>query len=188
MAKTMSNIVLENVAINFRNFSGREGQYNRAGDRNFAIFLSEEDAAQMLEAGWNVKQLKPRQDAEPGDPQQSYISVAVGFNGRPPRIVLVTSRGKTPLTENEVDILDWADIRTTDVIIRPYEWSVSGKTGVKAYLQSIFVTINEDQLELKYADVMDTAQNSLPAAPAHLAIGAGEGDDIVDVEWTEDAD
>jgi hypothetical protein len=64
------------------------------------------------------------------------------------------------LHEDEVEILDWADIQMTDLIVRPYEWAVNGKTGIKAYLQSIFVTIQEDELELKYADIDDIPARS----------------------------
>lgn len=152
------NVTLENVRIAFRNFSGKEGQYNREGDRNFAVLLDPEIATQMIEDGWNVKQLKPREE---GDQPQDYIQVSVSYKGRPPRIVMITSRGRTPLGEEEVNILDWAEVRNVDLIINPYEWTVSGKSGVKAYLQSLFVTIEEDDLERKYADVPDSAQNSV---------------------------
>ena len=161
----MANVTLEGVRIAFRNFSGKEGQYNREGDRNFAVLLPEEIGIQMLKDGWNVKSLKPREDADPNELVQMYLSVAVGFKGRPPRIIMITSRGRTTLGEEEVSILDWADIKNVDLIVRPYEWSVSGKTGVKAYLQSIYITINEDELELKYADVPDSAQSSLTKPP-----------------------
>jgi len=47
--------------------------------------------------------------------------------------------------------LDWADIKTADLIARGYDWNVGGKSGTKAYLQSLFVTIEEDALERKYS-------------------------------------
>jgi hypothetical protein len=49
-------------------------------------------------------------------------------------------------------MLDYADIKTIDVMLNPYEWEVNGNTGVKAYLKTAFVTLNEDELELKYAE------------------------------------
>lgn len=150
MSNNDKNVILEDVKIIFRNFAGKEGMYNREGDRNFAVLLDAPLANAMLKDGWNVKMLKPREE---GDPEQAYLQVSVNFRGRPPRVVMITSRGRTPLDEGEVEILDWADIQTADLIIRPYEWAVNGKTGIKAYLQSIFVTIDEDPLELKYADL-----------------------------------
>ncbi len=32
-----NTVLMEGVRIIFRNFSGKEGQYNREGDRNFAV-------------------------------------------------------------------------------------------------------------------------------------------------------
>ena len=55
--------------------------------------------------------------------------------------------------KSQVETLDWVDILNVDLIVRPYEWTVNGKSGVKAYLQSIYVTIEEDPLELKYSEL-----------------------------------
>lgn len=147
-----NTVLMEGVRIIFRNFSGKEGQYNREGDRNFAVLLDEKVATAMAEDNWNVKWLKPRSDEE-GEEPQAYLPVSVNFKGRPPRIVLITSRGRTNLDEDSVEMLDWADILNVDLIVRPYEWTVNNKSGIKAYLQSIYVTIEEDALEMKYSEV-----------------------------------
>ena len=147
-----NTVLMEGVKIIFRNFAGKEGQYNREGDRNFAVLLDEPVATAMAEDNWNVKWLRPRTEEE-GEEPQAYLPISVNFKGRPPRIVLITSRGRTNLDDSQVEMLDWADILNVDLIVRPYEWTVNGKSGVKAYLQSIYVTIEEDQLELKYSDI-----------------------------------
>ncbi len=145
----MSNentVLMEGVRIIFRNFAGKEQQYNREGDRNFSVLLPEDVAASMAADGWNVKWLKPREDDE-DQVEQAYLPVTVGYKGRPPKVVMITSRGRTNLNEDTIETLDWADINNVDLIVRPYEWAVQGKVGVKAYLQSLFVTIEEDALE-----------------------------------------
>lgn len=161
MANNDGTLVMENARIVFRNFAGKEGMYNREGDRNFCVLLDEELARQMHEDGWNIKTLKPREEGEEGTP---YIQVSVGFKGRPPRMVMIgaVSGRRTELGEEECEMFDWADIAQVDLIIRPYNWDVNGKTGVKAYLKSIFVTINEDYLELKYANVGHQEPSNLP--------------------------
>jgi hypothetical protein len=151
-----NTVLMEGVRIIFRNFSGKEGQYNREGDRNFAVLLDEQIAIAMAEDGWNVKFLRPRTDVDEEaevEAPQAYLPVSVNFKGRPPRIVLITSRGRTNLDEGSIEMLDWADILNVDLIVRPYEWTVNGKSGIKAYLQSIYVTIEEDALEIKYNEL-----------------------------------
>jgi len=151
MAPNDGHVVLEDVRIVFKNFAGKEGKFNREGDRNFAVLLDDDVARDMLADGWNIKWLKPREE---GEPEQAYLGVSVNFRGpRPPLVVLITSRGRTNLSENECELLDWADIAMVDMIVRPYSWAVNGASGIKAYLKSIFVTIREDELELKYSNV-----------------------------------
>lgn len=147
MASEVRTFMVEDAPIIFRNFAGKEGQYNREGDRNFAVILAPDVAIKMLEDGWNVRYLEPREE---GDDPTPYISVSVNFKNRPPRVVLLTATSRTQLDEDSVEVLDWADIRTADLIARAYDWTVNGKTGTKAYLQSLFVTIEEDLLEQKY--------------------------------------
>jgi hypothetical protein len=146
----ISDVVLEDTRILFRNFKGREGMYNREGDRNFSVILPEPLALQMSRDGWNVKWLKAKQE---GDIDQPFIEVKVSYGRRPPKVVLINNlnRTRTPIGEDEIDILDEMYIESVDLIMRPYEWVVNGKAGVKAYLKSLYVTIEDDVLERKFA-------------------------------------
>lgn len=157
MAQNDNTVLFEGARIIFRNFAGKEGRYNREGDRNFCVLLTDDVAEAMAKDGWNIKTLKPREE---GDAPQPYLQVSVNFRGRPPRIVMITSRGRTDLDEDMVELLDWADIENVDFIVNPYHWAVNDEEGVKAYLKSMFVTIREDELELKYADIEDVPSRS----------------------------
>lgn len=155
-----NTVTMEGVRIVFRNFSGKEGKFNREGDRGFAVLLDPDVASRMESDGWNVKWLKPR---EPEDDPQAYLPVAISYKGKPPRVVMLTSRARTNLGEMEIDVLDWVDIQNVDLIVRPYQWVVNDKSGIKAYLKSIFVTIEEDELELKYASDEPPARGGRPS-------------------------
>jgi len=82
----------------------------------------------------------------------------VNFEKLPPKIIMITSGGKTVLNSETVNALDYAEIQNVDLIIRPYNWTSqpgtkNEKTGVKAYLKSLYITIVEDEFESKYRDV-----------------------------------
>lgn len=152
------NIRIEGARIGFRNFSGEEGRFNPKGRRNFCVFLEEDIAKDMEKEGWNVKWLQPREE---GDEPQAYLQVKVVFGKIPPKIVLVTGRGKTRLDEDTVNILDWAEVQNVDLVIRPYNWEVNGSTGVSAYIKTMYVTLKEDEFESKYYDVPDSAASAM---------------------------
>lgn len=141
------NVSIENAKIGYRNFSGKESVNNKAGDRNFCVFLEDSLGAQMKEEGWNVKYTRPDDEGN----VHPYLPVAIRFDMYPPKVIQYTSEGRTTLDEDNIGNLDGADIENVDLIIRPYNWSRSGNSGVKAYVKSMYVTLAEDAFERKYA-------------------------------------
>jgi hypothetical protein len=160
--RRMDDVTMEGVQIRIRNFTGKEGTYNVKGQRNFLVLLNDDVADAMLEDGWNVKYLKPRDEDERPQP---FLKVKVNFDSEPkPRVVLVTTRNKTTLSEEDAYILDWADIVSSDLIINPYQWTRDdGRSGITAYLRAGYFTINENELDLKYADVPENQVDSAQA-------------------------
>ena len=157
--------LFENCRIIFKNFEGKQSQYNREGDRNFCVIIEDLATAKRLaDDGWNIKYLAP---LEEGDQETAYLPVAVSFNNVPPTIVMLSSKGRTHLDETNVGILDHAEIENVDLIVNPYNWSVNGKSGVKAYAKTMYVTIHEDALTRKYSvldtrDPVDVPDDDLP--------------------------
>jgi hypothetical protein len=172
--KQLSNLVIENAKIIFRNFAGLEGTFNRAGDRNFCLVLDQPGLAEtMIADGWNVKFLKPREE---GDEPLPYLPVAVSYKyaNKAPQVYMISSRGRTAIPEDLVGMMDLAEIANVDVTVNPSFWEVNNNSGVKAYLKKMYLTIVEDALDLKYANVPDSAQNALEAAAEPLQITAGD--------------
>lgn len=146
-AKTLN---IENAHIMFKNFSGKGDQFNRAGDRNFCVRIDDPEFAKQLKAdGWNIRQLRPRDEEEEGT---YYIQVKVNYRNYPPKVYMIAGKNKVLLDEDSVNTLDFAEIRGADLIISPYNWEINGKKGVKAYLKTGYITIEQDVFASKYAE------------------------------------
>lgn len=134
---------IDDARIIYRNFAGRGDKYNREGDRNFAVVIPDEEMAnELTNLGWNVKIKPPRED---GDTLFMFLPVKVKFNDRGPNVYLKTGNVQNRLDEESVGLLDNIDIVGVDLDIRPYDWSVNGKEGRTAYLQSIRVIQDVDR-------------------------------------------
>lgn len=162
---------IEHAIIRFPNFSGVARQYNQEGNRTFALQLDQETASKLEEQGWSVSYLPQLDDEEPPVP---ILRVAVKWNKDypqyDPRIFEITDFGKRELTESTVAKLDAATILNADLVIRPYSWQIGDpnkpnyKHGVKAMLKTMYVTLDVDDFEKKYAglpDIPDSAANTM---------------------------
>ena len=151
-------IRIEGAKIIFRNFSGAPTKFNAAGGkRDFSVVLEDEFAQKIIADGWSPKPLRPRDET---DPPRWHLPVSVAFGGYPPKIVMIKSGHQVQLDEQTIGTLDWADIKNVDLAIRPYNYEFAGRKGVRAYLKTMYVTIEEDEFEAKYAD--DDEDDELP--------------------------
>lgn len=163
---TLKNEIFENVRIiqSWANFSGAEGKFNRAGDRDFQIEIEDPAKAQELIAeGWNVRE-RERKD-NPGEFWYT-MKIKVNFNAKNPKlvpnIILIQNGKMTRLTEDTVGILDRIELESADLEINPYTWSMpSGETGVSAYVKNLYVTQRMSSLDAKYAEY-ETSEEDLP--------------------------
>ena len=144
------NIVeIDHARIRFRNFAGKGGQYNREGDRNFAVVIPNREIAEELindtnqyGVGWNVKIKEPRNEEED---EFIFLPVKVKFNGRGPAVYLETNGVRNQLKEESVSLLDSVDILDVSLDIRPYDDVINGKPFRTAYLQSLLVIQDVDR-------------------------------------------
>ena len=152
MTKSYKNITFMDAQILFKNFAGEERKFNPAGNRNFCLVIEDEvQARQMFEEGWNVRILPPRTDDEVA---KHYIPVAVSYRNNdsfPVCVYIVDGNQRTLLNEDTIGRLDHADIAPVDLTIRPRYWDDNGQTKIKAYLKTMYVTLNVDELDQRYA-------------------------------------
>lgn len=146
------NLIIRDAVVISRNFEGRaEPPYTPAGKRTFTVRLDVDTAEQLARDGWNVK----IRQSDPEEEAVGYLNVAVSYGGKtPPKIIQITKRnGKdymTPLNENTVKLIDSAEIEDIKLEIRPYNWEMNGRTGVKAYLKTMYFTLIEDAFASEY--------------------------------------
>ena len=147
----VNNINIEGATIIWKNFSGERDKFN-PGKRGFSVVIDDTVMANELkQEGWNVKERPLQEGADPSE-QEWTLPVKLNMN-RYTQVWLIVGNHKTLLNEDTVAQLDVVDIVNCDISIRPYEWEMSGRTGITAYVDSMYVTIRENKFAEKYADL-----------------------------------
>jgi len=151
MAKELKTFTIEGTRILFPNFAGEGKRFNDAGKRNICVVIPDDMVDDLVRDGWNVKFLAPYEGDEDARPTP-YLKVKISYAFKPPRIVMMTDTARTSLDEDSIEVLDYADIGSVDIICTGSDWEQpDGKFGTTAYLKTLFVKIAEDELERKYA-------------------------------------
>lgn len=146
---------------NWRNFAGGPTRFNKQNtQRFFHLFLTDEEAKRLEDAGWNVKWLEPK---NPSEPKQAHLQVFIKLDGPTrlqPRIWLTRKNGKPILMDEElINQLDMDDFARVKLQIRPYDWTLdSGVSGRKAFVKQMFVSLVEDEFSAEFfGDDVDEA-------------------------------
>ena len=147
----VNNINIEGATIIWKNFSGERDRFN-PGKRGFSVVIDDAVMADELrQEGWNIKERNLQEGADPSE-QEWTLPVKLNMN-RYTQVWLIVGNHKTLLDENTVAQLDVVDFVNCDISIRPYEWEMSGRTGITAYVDSMYITIRENKFAEKYADL-----------------------------------
>lgn len=159
MARTdVPNISIDNAQIRFRNFTGEPTKFDKAGGkRTFSVVLDPEMADKLRDDGWNVKTWEPDGAEEP----MYHLPVEISYKIYPPKVWMISGNKKTMLQEDTISALQYAEFTKVQLIIRPYCWEVNGKSGIKAYVKAMYVTIEEDEFEKEYRNFEDD-EDDLP--------------------------
>lgn len=165
MKQEIPPFTIEGLEYVYRpNFSGVKERYNDEGNRYFNAKISDQGMVDaLIRDGWNVKFTKPGKTHPNPDEHvpEAYLEVTVGFQFRPPTIIMLRDGKPTPVTERTVSLLDATEFETIDVVIRAYPWTLdSGESGIKAYLKSFYGTVEMDDLDRKYAHLMSDSSGS----------------------------
>ncbi len=143
-----STIAVDNTRFIFAtNFAGdpKMDRYNDARPKANIIIPSGEQAKDLIKAGVNVRQTRPRPDDDPEEFQPEYFVTALlkyrNRNGEPvkypPRVYLVSNDAEPVLLDEEsVSQIDQMRVRNVNVILNPYEYE-AGKTSL--YIRVMYV-------------------------------------------------
>lgn len=165
---------IDDAHILFPNFEGRETPYNRRGDRNFSVKITDFEVADMMvKKGWNVKvescdrdfideltrhgwTAKYKPELDPDECPRMRLDVKVKYNRRDdgsvwgPTAYLWSGNNRTELDEESIGCLDHIERESINLDIVPSRWTVNGRSGQSAYLDVVEVFQRTNRFEERY--------------------------------------
>ena len=149
MSYDIKKIRIDDVLLIHKNFSGRETQFNREGNRCFDVVIDDDDLAnRMKDDGWNVK-TKVKDDGS----NFNFLPIQISYKYKAPHVHMIVNNRHTELTsEEELNRFDDATILKCDIGIRPRLWDPDHHK-IKAYLDELWITIEGEYYEEKYRNL-----------------------------------
>lgn len=123
----------DDVAIIYRNFTGRADEYNEEGKRNFTLAIHEPEIAETLvNAGYNVKQ----KEGDEGPWWTLLIKVSYGKQNNLELDTYLKKNGRyTKLNSDTIGLLDTMKKGSKfDIDVRPFRWTKGNLSGISAFL------------------------------------------------------
>jgi len=65
------------------------------------------------------------------------------------------------MTEETIDTLDRADILSVDAVLGASHWEWGGRSGITAYINSMYITIKDNPVDEKYRKMLDQMNDSI---------------------------
>lgn len=130
--------------IRFRNFSGNENSYNKAGERNFKLVLDEEDAHQLQALGMYVPFRE--NSRKPGEGNY-LLKVIVSYRFTSPAVIVLSGDMQRAIGEKEIGDVDGYEL--TDI---PH---ISLVTSSNRFNDTEIAHLDEMVLVKRHSDFME---------------------------------
>lgn len=153
------SVIWDDVVIlgrSFRNFDGAPKPWTPRGQKGpiqFAIALTEDRVDELASEGVEVLYTKPWPDAPADWEPTPFVNIHMRFDNFPPKVWMVTETRKVELTEETLGLLNYAEIVSADLKFNISHYKAPTGEGVKLYAQTLYVVIDEDPLDAKYAHI-----------------------------------
>jgi hypothetical protein len=136
------------------NFSGDPERDAFGSDARKAnvIIPDPEQAMDLLEQGFNVRQTKPKPGEEADFVPTYFVSIKVNFESlRPPRIYLISGDAeRLQLDEESIDILDTCYVLNVNVVLNPYQNPRTNKKSLYVTTMYVEQDIEDDPFAHRY--------------------------------------
>lgn len=161
-------IYIENTKFIFKtNFAGDPERDTFGSDaRKGNIIIPDYDQAMdMREEGFNVKETKPRPGYEDEFVPTYYVSVNCNYDTEwPPRVYLVSGDAEPQLLdEDSVGAIDKCYVKNVNVVLNPYRNKRTGRCSL--YVKTMYVeqNVDDDPFANRYKWSGNVSDVSIPA-------------------------